>query len=169
MHTSREQTQHPGSVRRIRGLPENRLIDHDNRVRPQHHVLGPSAPDRQGLFLRQSLRALARRLARPRRLIDIRRLHGKRNTRVAQKILTARRSGGENEHGILILPIHWPLHYLMPTSPRTDSISFAESYPVPSLKTVSTFSMSSIFFDGSPLMTTKSACLPGAIVPIRSS
>src|ERR1039457_6337260 len=28
--------------------------------------------------------------------------------------------------------------------------------------------MSSIFFDGSPLITTRSACLPGAIVPMRS-
>src|SRR3974390_3574606 len=59
--------------------------------------------------------------------------------------------------------------YRLPTIPRTDSISFAESYPTPSLNTVSTFSMSSIFFDGSPLTTTRSACLPAAMVPMRSN
>ncbi len=39
---------------------------------------------------------------------------------------------------------------------------------MPALKTVSTFSISSIFFEGSPLIKTRSACLPGARVPIRS-
>src|SRR6202047_5575859 len=58
--------------------------------------------------------------------------------------------------------------YRLPTTPRTDSISLAESYPTPSLQTVSTFSMSSIFLDGSPLFTTRSACFPAAIVPMRS-
>ena len=45
-----------------------------------------------------------------------------------------------------------------------DHLYYTDS--TPSLKTVSTFSMSSIFFDGSPLMSTRSACLPGAIEPI---
>ena len=39
---------------------------------------------------------------------------------------------------------------------------------MPDLKTVSTFSISLMFFEGSPLIKTRSACLPGASVPIRS-
>src|SRR5262252_3903312 len=35
---------------------------------------------------------------------------------------------------------------------RTDSRSFAESYPTPSLNTISTFSTSEICFDGSPFI-----------------
>src|SRR5690349_15523769 len=64
---------------------------------------------------------------------------------------------------------YWALLQRLPTIPRTDSINFPESYPTPSLNTVSTFSISSILFDGSPLITTRSACLPAAIVPIRSN
>jgi hypothetical protein len=37
-----------------------------------------------------------------------------------------------------------------PTDSRTDSINLAESYPTPSLKTISTFSMSAILDEGSP-------------------
>src|ERR1700722_16915518 len=88
-------------------------------------------------------------------------------------IETARRLLSPRWHGELhmINRNEWMIRherYRLPTTPRTDSISAAESYPTPSLKTVSTFSMSSIFFDGSPLITTRSACLPAAIVPMRS-
>lgn len=53
-----------------------------------------------------------------------------------------------------------------PYLPRTLSSSFFESNPTPSLKTISTFSMSEICFDGSPLITTKSAFFPAEIDPI---
>src|SRR5271163_4495724 len=51
----------------------------------------------------------------------------------------------------------------MPTWPRTLSISFLESKPTPALNTISTFSISSMFLEGSPLISTRSACLPAAI------
>src|SRR5205823_4805343 len=54
----------------------------------------------------------------------------------------------------------------MPTRPRTDSASFCGSYPTPSLKTISTFSISLMFFVGSPFTTTRPAALPGAMLPI---
>jgi hypothetical protein len=56
--------------------------------------------------------------------------------------------------------------HLSPTMPRTDSASSAGSYAMPSLNTVSIFSISAMLVEGSPAMTTKSACLPGAMVPI---
>src|ERR1043166_2148699 len=57
----------------------------------------------------------------------------------------------------------------MPTRPWTDWINFSESYPTPSLKTISTFSMSLIVVAGLPFTTIRSACLPGAIDPMRAS
>src|SRR5262249_19383019 len=45
-------------------------------------------------------------------------------------------------------------------------MSFAESYPTPFLSTISTFSMSLIFAEGSPSITTRSTCLPTASVAI---
>src|SRR5436309_14648958 len=56
----------------------------------------------------------------------------------------------------------------IPTTPRTESNSFYESYPTPCLKTISTFSISAMFFEGSPCTTTRSASFPGAIDPMRS-
>ena len=47
--------------------------------------------------------------------------------------------------------------------PLMDSRSFAASCPSPRRKTVSTFRMSLGVFTGSPAMTTRSACMPGAI------
>jgi hypothetical protein len=54
----------------------------------------------------------------------------------------------------------------IPTNPFTDWINFSESYPTPSLKTISTFSMSLMVAAGFTLTVIKSACLPGAIEPI---
>ena len=56
--------------------------------------------------------------------------------------------------------------YRTPTCPFTESISFFESQPTPSLNTSSTFSMSAIFADGSPFTSMMSACLPGVSEPI---
>ena len=50
-----------------------------------------------------------------------------------------------------------------PTFPVTDAISFAGSKPTPCLNTVSTLRTSAMVVDGSPSMTTRSACLPAAI------
>src|SRR5215471_7313254 len=47
-----------------------------------------------------------------------------------------------------------------PTFPETDSISFVGSKPTPCLNTVSILRTSEIVFDGSPSITTRSACLP---------
>jgi len=52
-----------------------------------------------------------------------------------------------------------------PTFPRTDAINLAGSYPTPCLNTSSTFRMSETFADGSPSITTRSACMPAAIEP----
>jgi hypothetical protein len=59
--------------------------------------------------------------------------------------------------------------YQTPTWPRTESISFPGLKPTPCLKTVSTLRISLMFADGSPSRTTRSACLPFAIEPIRAS
>jgi len=91
--------QHACGVFRIDRLPENHFINHDNRVRAQHHILRPSKPHRQRLLPRQPLRTCPRRLARQRSLIDIRWLHSERNTRIAQEFLASRRSRSKNEHG----------------------------------------------------------------------
>ena len=48
-------------------------------------------------------------------------------------------------------------------------MSFAESKPTPSLKTISTFLMSATSTVGLPLMTTTSAALPTAKLPMRAS
>jgi hypothetical protein len=56
--------------------------------------------------------------------------------------------------------------HLVPTWPFTESTIFFVSQPTPSLKTTSTFSMSSIFEDGSPFTIMMSACLPAARDPI---
>src|SRR5580765_4214930 len=60
-------------------------------------------------------------------------------------------------------------HYQTPTCPRTDSMSFAGSKPTPFLNTVSTRLISPIDAAGLPSSTTRSACLPVAIVPMRAS
>src|SRR4029078_11253556 len=60
-------------------------------------------------------------------------------------------------------------HHHSPTFPETEAISFAGSKPTPRLNTVSTLRTSAIVFDGSPSMTTRSACLPAAIDPTRAS
>ena len=56
-----------------------------------------------------------------------------------------------------------------PTLPRTESISLLGLNPTPCRNTVSTLRMSPIVADGSPLSTTRSACLPFAIEPMRAS
>ena len=48
-------------------------------------------------------------------------------------------------------------------------MSFCESKPTPCRNTVSTLRRSPIARDGSPATTIRSACLPGAIVPMRLS
>src|SRR5262249_34021678 len=60
-------------------------------------------------------------------------------------------------------------HYQSPTFPLTEAISFAGSKPTPCLNTVSTLRTSAIVFDGSPSITTRSACLPTAIDPTFAS
>src|SRR5258708_32531648 len=127
MHAPREQAQHAGCVPGVGWLAEYRFIDPDNCVCPEHAVPRPRAPDCERLLASQSLRARAWRFARQHRLVDIRGLHGERNPRVAQQFLASRRSRSENEHGLLILLRTCSRIYLLPTTPRTDSISLAES------------------------------------------
>jgi len=93
-------------------------------------------------------------------------------TRIRPLTRTARRGGRSSSPapGWPKREKSWnPQPYRIPTVPRTASISLAESNPMPSLKTVSTFSMSEILWTGFPLIKTMSACFPAASVPIRSS
>lgn len=68
-----------------------------------------------------------------------------------------------------LAPTFRSLAQYCPYRPLTESNSFRESYPIPSLKTISTLSMSEICFDGSPLITTRSAFFPAATEPISLS
>ncbi len=91
--------------------------------------------------------------------------------------LSHRRTSGErNAHGVRRQPptCHPQRRqaggrYHSPAFPFTEAMSFAGSYPTPCLKTVSTFSMSLGVVVGSPPITTRSACFPAAIDPIRLS
>src|SRR5690606_21696334 len=56
-----------------------------------------------------------------------------------------------------------------PTRPATDAMSFSGSYAIPWRNTISTLRTSAMLVVGSPLTTTRSACWPGASVPMRSA
>src|SRR5438132_14345148 len=83
---------------------------------------------------------------------------------------------GLRMYGLESLPVahashRWPGHRAVqrtPTSPLTDAISLAESYPTPSLHTVTTFLQSAGVFTGSPWMIARSATLPAVTVRSES-
>jgi hypothetical protein len=52
MHAPREQPQHANGIAGVDRLAEDRLINHDNRVRSQYQVFGPATPDCQRLLAR---------------------------------------------------------------------------------------------------------------------
>ena len=82
----------------INRLAQDRLLYHHNRICSEHRVLRPRSPHRQRLLPRQSLRALLWPLSGQRSFINIGRLHGERNSRVAQKLLASRRCRSKNDH-----------------------------------------------------------------------
>jgi hypothetical protein len=77
MHAPREQTKHTGGVIPVDRLAEDGTFHDHNRVRSQHQIAWPLAPDRERLFARESRRTLARHFPRKRRLVDVRWLHRK--------------------------------------------------------------------------------------------
>ena len=83
------------------GLAENLAVDDDDGVGAKHDILRTLSRDRQRLLARQSLGAVFCRFSRQRIFGNVRRLDFESDAGVAQQFLTARRSGGEHEHGNL--------------------------------------------------------------------
>src|SRR5579863_2640892 len=103
MHASREQAQHAGSIVRVRGLTKDAVIYNHDCVGPKHKVVGTVAANGKCLLSRQPLGQSTGGLAGEWTFVDIGRLDRKRNPGASEKILTAGRRGGEDEHVDLIL------------------------------------------------------------------
>jgi hypothetical protein len=79
------------------------IVDHNDGVGTKDCFAGPQTRDCQCLFARQALGTTFRVLFGERIFRDICGVDLKWNPGAAEKFLTARRGGGENEHGRLIL------------------------------------------------------------------
>jgi len=103
MTSTREQAQHANGIGWVAGLAQNLTINNNDGVRAQNDVMRPVMKHRQGFFPRQAFRTSLRELSCLRRLRDIGGLYHEWNASIAEKLLTARGSRGENQHESLIL------------------------------------------------------------------
>ena len=71
-----------------------------------------------------------------------------------------------SSEGLAHFPWHSAQLSAQPSSGSQCEVAFAGSYATPCLNTMFTFRTSEMFADGSPSMTTRSACFPAAIDPI---
>jgi len=117
MRPPREQSQHTRSIFRIARFTQDETFDRNNGVSPQHKTIRIISKNRHSLFPRKPLRALRRRFAGKRRLVNVSRLHSKRNPGVAQQLLASRRSRGKYNSHEAILSEYSPKHRFTP--PRT--------------------------------------------------
>jgi hypothetical protein len=117
MRPPREQSQHASSIFCIARFTENEVVNRYNRVRAEHITLRMTSKNRHSLFPCKPLRALPRRFAGKRRLVNVSRLHSKRNPGVAQQLLASRRSRGKYNSHEAILSEYSPKHRFTP--PRT--------------------------------------------------
>ena len=77
---------------------ENLAVDNHDRVCAQNQLAGLLAKRGLGLLSRQTFRVMARVLSRQRYFRNVGGPDRKRNARIAQQFLTARRGGSEHEH-----------------------------------------------------------------------
>jgi hypothetical protein len=90
-----------GSVSR---LFQQMLIHHNYRIGTEYHIVRLPREDRAGLIARQALRILQWLLLRQGLLCNVRRFYGEWNTRIAQKLGAAWRSGSQDQgHAATIL------------------------------------------------------------------
>jgi hypothetical protein len=97
MRASREQSQHAGGVSRVARFAEDFFVDHDDGIRSEHAVLRTATRNCKRFLPSESLRTFHGQFAIARTFVDVGGLYREGNTSTPQKLLAARRGGGENE------------------------------------------------------------------------
>jgi hypothetical protein len=98
MPASRKQAQHASGVGSVARLAQDFCVYDDDGVRAENEVVWTLTKHGQGFFPCHAFGKRSRCFSRLGHFGDISRLHFKRNTCVAQKLLAAGRGGGEYQH-----------------------------------------------------------------------
>jgi|HubBroStandDraft_2_1064218.scaffolds.fasta_scaffold30498_4 hypothetical protein len=98
MRATCKQAQHTSGIGSAARLAQDQIIHDDNGVGAQNEVIRPHAKHEQSFFSRHSFRKRLRLFPLSSDFRNISRLRHKRNARITQKLLAARRRGCEYKH-----------------------------------------------------------------------